>query len=60
MDVEGGELGVLESLLPLMLARRLRHLVVEITPGWWDGKPGAGYEQRPSSPLALLPSLPAC
>jgi hypothetical protein len=37
VDVEGGELGVLESLLPLMRRRRLLNLVVEITPGWWVG-----------------------
>ena len=37
MDVEGAELSVLESLLPLMKRRQILNLVVEITPGWWPG-----------------------
>jgi len=37
VDVDGGELGVLESLLPLMRRRLLHNVVVEITPGWWPG-----------------------
>ena len=37
VDVDGGELGVLESLLPLMKRRQILNLVIEITPGWWPG-----------------------
>ena len=37
VDVEGGELDVLESLLPLMRRRQLLNLVVEITPAGGQG-----------------------
>jgi len=36
VDVEGGELSVLRAMLPLLRRRRVRHLVVELTPGWWS------------------------
>ena len=35
--VEGGELSVIESMLPLLRRGLVRNVVVEITPGWWPG-----------------------
>ena len=37
LDVEGAELGILNgSLLPLLRQRRVRHLIMEATPGFWN------------------------
>jgi len=39
VDVEGAEAGVVNaSLLPLLRARRIRHLIVEANPQWWRGE----------------------
>ena len=35
VDVEGGELSVLEDLLPFIRRRLVQNIVVEMTPGWW-------------------------
>ena len=35
VDVEGGELSVLEDLLPFIRRRLIQNIVVEMTPGWW-------------------------
>ena len=41
VDVEGAEMGILNaSLLPLMRDRRVRHLVMEASPGFWNGSLG--------------------
>ena len=37
VDVEGAELRVLESLLPLLRRKLIANLIVELTPGWWPG-----------------------
>lgn len=40
-DVEGAELGILNaSLMPLLRQRRIRHLVMEATPGFWNASFG--------------------
>ena len=37
MDVEGAELGILNaSLMPLLQQRRIRYLIMEATPGFWN------------------------
>ena len=33
--LEGGELSVLEDLLPFIRRRLIQNIVVEMTPGWW-------------------------
>ena len=42
MDTEGAEIGILNgTILPLIEARRVRHLVFEASPGYWSDKVGA-------------------
>ena len=44
VDVEGSEIGILNaSLLPLLRQRRIRHLVMEATPGFWNSSLGTTH-----------------
>jgi FkbM family methyltransferase len=54
-DVEGMELGILNSsLLPLLAARRIKHVIVEFTPGWWNESLGTGSRRIAANLVARV------